>query len=222
MVSTRYTVAGVVSLVGGGAAILAQYLVTPLSGGDLGSSKLLDKVAAHHTQMAWTLVLDVPLLLAVPAMLFVGALAGMRTSRLAAVGTALLFFPLLLSLPPIVGFDGLAYIAAAEPDRAAMVHLVDSWQGSTWWAVGLYPYVVCQLIGSVLLATALVRAASVPRWAAVAVGAWPFLATVGLAVDARPLAAIGYAVLLAGWTGCARALLAHASTTSAETSLVSA
>jgi hypothetical protein len=62
MTSTRYTVAAVVSLVGGGLAILLQYLVTPLSDGDLDGAELLDRVAAHHTAMGWALVLDVPAL----------------------------------------------------------------------------------------------------------------------------------------------------------------
>lgn len=84
MVPTRYTLAGMISLIGGGLAIVAQYLVTPLNGGNPTTPELLDTVAAHHTAMAWTLALDVPLLLAAPAMLFVGALARMRTSRLEA------------------------------------------------------------------------------------------------------------------------------------------
>jgi hypothetical protein len=83
MTSTRYTVAGVVSLVGGGLAILLQYLVTPLSDGNVEGAELLDTVAAHHTAMGWALALDVPMLLAAPAVLFIGGLAGMRTSKLA-------------------------------------------------------------------------------------------------------------------------------------------
>jgi len=222
MAFTRYTAAGTVSLVGGGAAIVLQYLVSPLSGGDLTSAEVLEEVAANRTAMAWALVFDVPLLLAVPAMLFVGALARMRTSRLAAAATALLFFPLLMSLPPVVGFDGLAYFAAAEPDRASMVHLVDSWQGSAWFAVGLVPYILCQLVGSVLMAIALVKARTVPTWAAVAVGVWPFLATAGIALGASPVAITGYVVLLAGWTACAMSLHRQAEPVRTENPLVTA
>jgi hypothetical protein len=154
MTSTRYTVAGVVSLVGGGLAILLQYLVTPLSDGNVEGAELLDTVAAHHTAMGWALALDVPMLLAAPAVLFIGGLAGMRTSKLAAAATVLLFFPMLMSLPPVVGFDGLAYFAAAEPNRTAMVHLVETWQSSAYFAIGLFPYVVCQVVGSVMMAVA--------------------------------------------------------------------
>lgn len=222
MQSTRYTVAGVVSLVGGGVAILSQYLITPLKGADVATAELLDKAAAHHTAMGGALALDVPLLLAAPAMLFIGALAGMRTSRFAAVATGLLFFPLLMSLPPVVGFDGLVYFAAAQPDRGAMTQLVDSWQGSAYFAVGLFPYILCQLIGSVMMAVALLRVRTVPRWTAVAVGAWPFLTTAGIVLGATAVAVVGYAVLLACWSACATSIVRQRATLDTESVLVSA
>lgn len=222
MVGTRYRAAGAVCLIGGGLAIVAQYLVTPLSGGDLTSAELLETASAHHTAMGWALALDVPLLLAAPAMLFVGALALMRTSRLAAAATVLLFFPLLMSLPPVVGFDGLVYLASAEPERAAMVQLVEAWQGSSWFAVGLFPYLLCQLVGSVMMMIALLRAGTVPTWAAVAVGVWPFLTTAGIALGARPVAVVGYVVLLAGWTACALNLGRNTAAAGSEQPLVAA
>ncbi len=216
MQSTRYTIAGVVSLVGGGAAILAQYLITPLKGGDAGTAALLDTAAAHHTAMGWALALDVGVLLAAPAFLFIGALAGLRTSRLAGVATGLLFFPLLMSLPPVFGLDGLVYLAATQPDRGAMTQLVDSWQQSTWYAVGLFPYVLCQLLGSAMMALALVRARTVPRWAAVATGVWPILTTLGMVLGAAALGALGYAVLLACWSACAASIVGQRAALDAE------
>jgi len=49
MLSTRATVAGAVSLVVGGGAIVLPYLVTPLSG-DVSSSELFDKVTVSHAE----------------------------------------------------------------------------------------------------------------------------------------------------------------------------
>ena len=219
MQSSRYTIAAVVSLVGGGVAIVAQYALSPVNGADAGAADLLDRVAAHHTAMGWALALDVPALLAVPAILFIGALGSMRTSRLAAVAAALLFFPLLMSLPPVFGFDGLVYFASVAPDRAAMVSLVETWQGSAYFAVGLIPYVVCQFVGSVMMAAALLRAGTVPRWVAAAVGVWPFVATAGIVTGATVLGLAGYVVLLTGWSGAAVSVVRAGTTSSAEPAL---
>ncbi len=206
MDSKRYRVAGAVSLIGGGVAVLLQYLVTPLKGGDLQGKELLQMVAEHRTAMGWTVALDFALLLAVPAMLFLGALGRMGTSKLAATAAVLLFFPLLMSVPTVIGFDALAYFASAGPDQAAMASLVDAWQGSTFFAVGLIPYIVCQLAGSVMLAIALVRAGTVPTWVAIGIGVWPFLATAGIALGISLVAAVGYLILLFSWTASAVSL----------------
>ncbi len=207
MDSTRYKVAGGVSLVGGGLAIVLQYLVTPLKDGNTDAAGMLATVAAHRTAMGWAVALDFAVLLALPAMLFLGALARMGTSKLAAAGVVLLFFPLLISLPPVFGFDALAYFASSGADPAAMASLVDAWQSSAYFAVGLIPYIVCQLVGSVMLAVALARAGSVPRWVAIGIAVWPFLSTAGIAFNLPVLAVVGYVVLLATWTVSAVSLV---------------
>jgi len=203
MDSKRFKAAAAISLVGGGLAIVLQYLVTPLKGGNASATEMLQTVAAHRTAMGWAVALDFALLLALPAMLFLGVLARMATSKLGASATVLLFFPLLISVPPVIGFDALAYFASAGSDQGAMAALVDSWQGSAFFAVGLIPYILCQLVGSVMLTFALMRAKTVPTWVAVGIGVWPFLATAGIAFGVSALAVLGYLTLLVTWTVCA-------------------
>lgn len=207
MNTTRSRVAAVVSLVGGSLAILTQSLVTPLSGGTLDGADIVAKATAHHTAMGWALTFDVLILLAAPAFLYLGALAGARTSRLAALATATLFVPFLMSCPPVIGLDALGFFSANEPDRAAMAHLVDTWQNSLWFAVGVVPYVVLQIVGSVMLAIALRRSGAVPTWTVIATAVWPVLGVVGFESGSRPVVVVAYALLCATWTTCALALV---------------
>ncbi|MGC4110146.1 MAG: hypothetical protein QM747_06920 [Nocardioides sp.] len=205
--SGRHRVVGAICLVVGGLAILLQYVVTPLGGGQLKGAELVTQVTEHHTAMGWAVALDFLVLLAAPAFLYLGSLAGAHTSRLAWIATGFLFFPFVVSLPAAFGFDGLAFLAGSEPDKAAMAHLVDSWQNSTWWAVGLFPYVLLQVVGSVMLGIAFLRRTSVPSWVAIGTMLWPVLSVVGIASGVRGIAVAGYALLFVTWTACAVSLL---------------
>ena len=217
----RYELVGALALFVGGAAVLLQYIVTPLSGNMTGA-EIVATVTEHRTAMGWALALDFPVLLAVPAFLFIGHLAHARTSVLASIGTALLFFPFVLSLPAIFGLDGLAFLASAEPDKAAMAQLLDSWLGSTWFAMSLLPYLLLQIVAGILLAVALLRAKSVPSWVAIGTGAWPLLAVVGQASGVRVIAVIGYAILFLTWAVFAMLLVHGRQPVAAERALVTA
>ncbi|HEX3932924.1 MAG TPA: hypothetical protein VHW64_19715 [Nocardioides sp.] len=208
----RYKLAGAVSLVVGGLTTVLQFLITPVSGGDLSGSELVATVTRHHTAMGWALALDLPLLLAAPAYLFLGSLAGARTSRLASTATAFLFFPFVVSCPPVFGFDGFAFLAGADPNKEAMAHLATSWQDSAWWAIGLFPYVLLQIAGSIMLGIAFLRSKPVPSWVAIGTMLWPALAVVGIESGVRAIAVGGYAVLFATWSACAAALLRDSAT----------
>ncbi len=216
---TRYQVAGAVSLVVGGAAVLLQYIVTPLSG-EMTGTELVAKVTEHHSAMGWAVALDFPVLLAAPAFLFVGHLAHARTSVLASIATAFLFFPFVLSLPALGGLDGLALLAGSEPDKAAMAHLVDSWENSAWFALSLLPYLLLQVVGAILMAIALFKAKTAPSWVAVATGVWPLLGVVGQESGVRAVGIIGYAVLFVTWTVLAISLVSARESTLAEPALV--
>lgn len=205
--STRYKVAGAICLVVGGAATLLQYIVTPLSNGNMTGAETVAAVTAHHTAMTVTLVLDSPNLLALPAVLVIGGLARARTSVLASIATVLLFCSTLLVVPQLFGLDGLAFLVNSQPDQAAMAHLIDSWQNSTWFAVGLFPYLLGEIVGSIMMAVALFRARKVPRWAAVTTAIWPLLGVLGQGGGGRGIAIAGYALLFITWTACALSLV---------------
>jgi hypothetical protein len=162
-------------------------------------TELVATVTEHRTAMGWALALDFPVLLAAPAFLVVGYLAKARTSVLASIATAFLFFPFVLSLPAVGGMDGLAFLAGAEPDKAAMAHLVDSWQNSAWFALSLLPYLLLQIVGAILMAIALFKAKTVPSWVAIATGVWPLLGVVGQESGVRVIGVIGYALLFVTW-----------------------
>jgi hypothetical protein len=217
----RYELVGALALFVGGAAVLLQYIVTPLSGNMTGA-EIVATVTEHRTAMGWALALDFPVLLAVPAFLFIGHLGRARSSLLASVGTAFLFFPFVLSLPAIFGLDGLAFLASAEPDEGAMAHLLDSWQGSTWFALSVLPYVLLQIVGGILMAVAFLRAKSVPSWVALGTGAWPLLAVVGQESGVRVIAVVGYAILFVTWAVFATFLVRGRQPVAAEPALVTA
>jgi signal transduction histidine kinase len=52
------------------------------------------------------------------------------------------------------------------------------------------------------------------------VGAWPFLASAGLATGVTPVAALGYAVLLVGWTACALVIVGASAVRAAPRNVV--
>jgi len=216
-----YKVAGAIALVVGGAAALLQTIVTPLTG-EMTGAELVATVTEHRTAMGWALALDFPVLLAAPSFLFIGHLAQARTSLLASIATVFLFFPFVLSLPAVGGLDGLAFLAGAEPDKAAVAGLVDSWEGSTWFVLSLLPYLLLQIVGAILMAIALVRAGTVPSWAAIATGVWPLLGVAGQMSGVRILSIIGYALLFLTWAVFATILVRGRQPAAAEPALVTA
>ena len=218
---TRYRAVGAITLFVGGAAVLLQYLVTPLSG-DMTGKEVVAKVTEHHAAMGWALALDFPVLLAAPAFLYVGHLARARTSVLASVAAAFLFFPFVLSLPAAMGLDGLAFLAGSEPDKGAMAHLVDSWMSSGWFALSLLPYLLLQVVGSVLMAVVLFRIKAVPSWVAVGTGLWPLFGIAGQESGIRVIGVIGYTLLFVTWAYLAMSLVRTRRSTPAEPALVRA
>ena len=217
----RYKVAGAIALVVGGAAVLLQAIVTPLTG-EMTGAELVATVTEHRTAMGWALALDFPVALAAPAFLVIGHLARARTSVLASIATVFLFVPFVLSLPAVGGLDGLAFLAGAEPDKAAMAGLVERWEASAWFALSLLPYLLLQIVGAILMAIALVRARTVPLWAAVATGVWPLLGVAGQESGVRVVSISGYALLLITWAVFAMLLVRGRQPAAAEPALVTA
>ncbi len=203
--SKRYTVAGVVCLVGGSLAVLVQWLLTPVDA-TLSTPALLRTVAEHHTAMGWALLLDVPILLVIPAVLFAGRLAGTGSSRLADVATALCFVPMLGSVV-LLAFDALVFEASTQADRPAAASLVKAFQDNAFVGGLTVVYLVTHLVAFPLLAVALRRAHAVPLWAAIALGVWPALEMGGYAAGLKIVATLGYACLVVGYAACAARLV---------------
>ena len=203
--SRRYVVTGVVCLVGGSLAVLAQWLVTPVNA-TASTTAMLRTVAEQHGAMGWALALDLAVLLVIPAVLFAGRLAGSGRSILADVATAVCFFPMLGSVV-LLAFDALVYEAAAQPDRGAAVSLVHAFQSNAFVSGLAGFYLLTHVVGFVLLAVALRRAGAVPVWAAVALAVWPVLEMVGYASEQKAIASVGYSLLVVGYAACAMRLL---------------
>jgi hypothetical protein len=203
--SKPFRVAGAAALVIGSVAVFVQYLVTPLSS-DLKAADIVDKAARHHDALGWALALDVPAILVIPAVLFVGYLAGSRTSTFAGIATALCLVP---AIGAVVLFanDAVVYEAATLSDRASAVAMVDGYENNAMIGGITVFYLLTHLVGFVMLGFALRRTAAVPIWAAAAVGVWPILEMVGYAAVAKPVALVGYGLLVIGYVACAAALI---------------
>jgi hypothetical protein len=67
-----------------------QALLTPVGAGGDPAEQVAD-AASDLSAMRWDLLLDAPLLLFVPAVLIVGAVAGARQARTAAIGSGVAF-----------------------------------------------------------------------------------------------------------------------------------
>lgn len=208
--SRQFTVAGAVCLVVGSLAVFVQYLVTPISG-DMSASELVAKAADHHKALGWALALDVPAMLVIPAVIFVGYLAGSRTSTLAGIATALCLVP---AIGGVVLFanDAVVYEAAKLSDRHSAATIVHGFENNAMIATVSGIYLLTHLIGFILLGIALHRRGAVPVWAAIAIAIWPIAEMVGYATGAKAVAAVGYGLLAIGYVVCAATLLGARST----------
>jgi hypothetical protein len=188
----------------GSVAQLLQYLVTPVSPTDSVAEQVAH-AAAHPTAMRVGLALDVPLILIIPAVLYVGLVAGAGRSRLAATGTLLTFLPALASEFLLAG-DTLIYEASRRPDRAAAVSLVKAYYDNGVLSGLVVLYLATHVVGFVLLAVALRRARALPSWAVLALGLAPVIEILGAASGAKPIGTAGYALLVVAFGACAARL----------------
>jgi hypothetical protein len=200
-VSRWIAAAGAACLVAGPVGQFVQYLVTPIDEGDSAYAQVA-QAAAHLARMRWSIPLDLFILLVAPAVLYTGALAGARVSKLAAAGAGLVFASW-LGAGYLLGSDILLYLAATAPDQTAAAALVDGYLSYPLVEGVVVAYVMGHMVGFLLLGVALWRARAVPRWAASAVAVWPFLEVLGEASGIRVLAATGFALLAVGFGACA-------------------
>jgi hypothetical protein len=205
--SKLFTTAGIVSLVVGPVAVLVQYLFTPISG-DLKTAALVEKAAQHHGAMRTALLLDIPAMLVIPAVLFVGYLVGSRTSTFAGVATGLCLVP---AIGGVVLFanDAVVYEATKLADRPSAVAMVHGYMNNVMIGTVTAIYLITHVIGFIMLAVALRRQRVVPVWAVVALAVWPIVEMVGYGVDTKAVTAIAYCLLVAAYAACATALVRH-------------
>src|SRR6266508_6529480 len=105
---------------------LIQFLVSPIKQAD-SAAEQVSAAAAHADAMRLAVVLDLPILLILPAVLYAGLVAG--RSRLAAAGTALTFVTA-LGAGYLLAQDIVVQVAAGQADRAGAVALVKGYESS--------------------------------------------------------------------------------------------
>jgi hypothetical protein len=196
---------GVLCLLGGSVCQLLQFLVSPMKEGDNAGAQVTAALA-HPTAMAWAQVLDLPLLLILPAVLFAGAVAGFGRSRLATAGT-IVAFASVLGAGYLLAQDVVVAAAARNADASVATSLVHAFENSTAVDIVVVVYLVGHLVGFVMLGVALIRSRQVPVWAGVAMCLWPIGEMVGEASGVAAVAAVGFALLVVGFGACSVALM---------------
>jgi hypothetical protein len=197
---------GAVALVASALGQLAQFVVAPahISGGS--AADQVSAVAGQGARMQLGLWLDLLILAIIPAVLFLGELAGSRRSRLAAIGTVVAFVGV-LGVGYLLANDVLIYAASQAKEQTGAVEVVSAFESNGAVLVATVLGVLGSTIGLILLGIALVRARTVPVWAGVSVAAAPVLSVVGEASGVLAIAVGAYALQLVAFTACAVALL---------------
>jgi hypothetical protein len=197
---------GAVALVASAFGELAQYAVAPahISGGT--AAEQVAAIAGQGPRMQLGLWLDLLILALVPAVLFLGELAGARRSPLAATGMVTAFIGA-LSAGYLFAADVLVYLASQAKEQAGAVELLSAYESFGVVVVATVLGVLGTTVGLILLGIALVRARSVPVWAGVSVAAAPVLSAAGEVSGVTAIAVGAYALQLAAFTACAYALL---------------
>ncbi|MEV6842987.1 hypothetical protein [Actinoplanes sp. NPDC051411] len=195
-----------VSLLGASVGQLAQYLISPINPGDPAATSVT-AAAAHPALMRAALVLDLPILLIVPAVIFLGLAAGYGTSRLAGVGT-LLTVATVLGGGYLLAGDVVVWAAAQHPGGAAVAEAY--FNSGVISGIAVF-YLAGHVVGFLLLGIAAWRNQTLPRWAAVSLIAWPLLEMGGTAAGLKAVGGLGDALLVVACVAALRALAPAAS-----------
>src|SRR3989442_14933340 len=107
--------------------------------------------------MAWAVVLDLPILLLIPALVYVAWLAGARSSWLAAIGTGLTFATALGAVGYLLALDPLVYAAARQPRHGPAAELGAGYLGTGLVTGGGIAFLAGHLIGFIGVGVALPR-----------------------------------------------------------------
>lgn len=180
------------------------YLLSIRDGGnDLDGAAALE-LSALHPELRRITILAVMLggILIVPAVMGFFRLA--PASRLVTVGGSMM----------VAGYICYAAIASAGSTTVAMAEMVgptpelaailDAAQSDPWWAWVFGVFVLGNLLGTLILATGLLRTQTAPRWAALAIGCWPVAHVIGLVAFHNEVPQVlGALAQAAGFAACA-------------------
>lgn len=214
----RLVVVGWICLVGSSVGELAQWLVTPVPAAQGTATGQLAGVDGHAGAMRLGSWLDLLILLIIPAVLFVGGLAGGRRSKLATTGAVVTFFAT-LSAGYLLALDPIVQAAAGVSDRTAGAAVLSAYEGNPVVVAVTVVALAGEVIGFALLGIALIRSHRVPAWAGIALLISMPIDMVGEASGLKAVATVGYALRALAFVRCAialsHALRAPAPTTSA-------
>ncbi|MDP9219544.1 MAG: hypothetical protein M3P23_03285 [Actinomycetota bacterium] len=159
---------------------------------------------AHPSLEKWgTLAAMLGCLLLIPAVLGAMSLARERAARLSLIGGVLVITGYVCYFGLV--FQGLATIALAQhggatPDHIAVQELT---MNQAFFVGPALTFVLGNIVGTFLLGLALLRARAIPKWAGLAIMAWPVLhilggspgEVVGAVVEAVGLTVVGVRLL---------------------------
>lgn len=183
------------------------YMIAIRDGGsDIDGAGALALSAEHPTTMR-VVLLAVMLggVLVVPAVLGMFRLA--PSSRLVTVGGAMMVAGYICYAGVAASaFTTLAMAEVVGPN-AQLAEVIDTAQADPWFVWSFLVFVLGNLVGTLVLGAGLRRTRGVPRWAVLAIGAWPVLHVIGLtAVHNEVPQVLGGVAQAAGFAGCALAL----------------
>jgi hypothetical protein len=171
---------------------------------DMTAKGALETAAAHPSLDKWsTFAAMIGCLLLIPAVLGAMSLVRERAARLGLVGGVLVITGYVCYFGML--FQGFATIALAQHGGATADHVaVQDLTMNQGFFVGVaLAFVLGNIVGTFLLGLALLRARAVPRWAGLAIMAWPVLhilgggwgEVIGSVVEAIGLAVVGRRLL---------------------------
>jgi hypothetical protein len=193
----------VACLVVGSTGQVLQYVVSPLSQA-VSPADNIARAVAHPTAMQWAAWLDLTILFFLPALVVVAALARARTTRLGWVAALVAIGTTVPGVAYLFATDVL-YVGALDGEVTAQA--IAAYTGGAVVAVATLVFLVGHVLGLVLLAVALWRAGSVPRWSAVCLALSPVLEIGGTVAGIRPVVVVAYLVLVAAFGACAVAVV---------------
>jgi hypothetical protein len=186
------------------AANAADAWTTRRGGSDETAKGAIELAVAHPTLSKWaSLAAMLGCLLLIPAALGAMSLARERAARLSLIGGTLVVTGYVCYFGLV--FQGFATIAlgqhgGATPDNIAIQQLITN---QAFFVGPALTFVLGNIVGTFLLGLSLIRARAIPRWAGLAIMAWPILhilggswgEVVGAAAEAVGLAVVAVRLL---------------------------